>query len=99
MLFEDDTIKTMPELTRFLGIIIRMYTEPNEPHNTPHFHAYYQNEAAIFSIKPLELIGGSMSKRQQRLIEVWADLYQDELLINWKLLQKGKQPVKIRPLK
>ena len=40
----------MPELSRFFGIIIRMYSEPSERHNLAHFHAYYQNQAAVFSI-------------------------------------------------
>jgi hypothetical protein len=31
----------MPELSRFYGIIIRMFTEPSERHHVPHFHAYY----------------------------------------------------------
>ena len=32
--------KVIPELARFLGIIIRMYAEPSAPHHWPHFHAY-----------------------------------------------------------
>jgi hypothetical protein len=32
----------MPEISRFFGIIIRMYAEFSAPHHTPHFHAYYQ---------------------------------------------------------
>jgi hypothetical protein len=43
----------MPELSRFYGIIIRMYWEIGERHRTPHFHAYYQENAAIFSIDPI----------------------------------------------
>ncbi len=33
----------MPEISRFFGIIIRMYAEPTAPHHRSHFHAYYQN--------------------------------------------------------
>jgi len=43
----------MPEIARFFGIIIRMYVEPSAPHNKPHFHAYYQESVAIYSIDPL----------------------------------------------
>lgn len=32
----------MPELSRFFGIIIRMYMEVGGPHHLPHFHASYQ---------------------------------------------------------
>ena len=37
----------MPELSRFFGIIIRMYMEVGSPHHLPHFHAYYQDEEAV----------------------------------------------------
>jgi uncharacterized protein DUF4160 len=41
----------VPELCRFFGIIIRMYREAGAQHHMPHFHAYYQEDAAIFSIE------------------------------------------------
>jgi hypothetical protein len=49
---------SMPELSRFFGIIIRMYLEAGAPHHLPHFHAYYQDSVAVFSIDPVELIAG-----------------------------------------
>jgi hypothetical protein len=88
----------MPELSRFLGIIIRMYAESNAPHNTPHFHAYYQDEIAVYRIKPVELITGSLPRRQHRFVEAWAELHRDELLANWEALQRGQSPGKIEPL-
>ncbi|MDQ3019278.1 MAG: DUF4160 domain-containing protein [Bacteroidota bacterium] len=69
----------MPELCRFLGIIIRMYMEAGNQHNTPHFHAYYQDRVAVFSIESADLIAGSIPKRQQRFVEAWARLYKEEL--------------------
>jgi Domain of unknown function (DUF4160) len=88
----------MPELSRFFGIIIRMFAEPSEPHHTPHFHAYYQEHVAVFSISPIALIAGSIPQRQQRLVEAWAELHQDELLADWNLLDQGRQPGRIAPL-
>jgi hypothetical protein len=41
----------MPELARFFGIIIRMYVEAHAPHHEPHFHAYYQDDVAIYTIR------------------------------------------------
>ena len=61
----------MPELSRFFGIIIRMFSEPSERTHVPHFHAYYQENVAVFSISPVEIVTGSMPQRQQRLIEAW----------------------------
>lgn len=40
----------MPELSRFFGVTIRMYMEVGVPHHTPHFHAYYQGNVAVFSL-------------------------------------------------
>lgn len=88
----------MPELSRFFGIIIRMYTEADAPHHLAHFHAYYQDHVAIYSINPLELMGGELPKRQQRLVEAWAELHRDELIADWDLLQKGNRPKPIKPL-
>ena len=76
-----------------------MHTEPNAPHHTPHFHAYYQDDTAIFGINPVSLISGSLPKRQQRLVEAWAELHQDELLADWRLLQAGQKPRPIDGLK
>ncbi len=77
----------MPELSRFLGIIIRMYMEASVHHNTPHFHAYYHDEAGVFSIDTLDLIAGSIPKRQRRFVEAWAEIHKEELINDWGLLQ------------
>jgi len=89
---------SLPEIARFFGIIIRMYAEPGAPHHRSHFHAYYQDLVAIYTIDPIELIGGSLPRRQQRLVEAWAELHQDELQANWERLQAGRPPRKIAPL-
>lgn len=88
----------LPEISRFFGVIIRMYAEPGLPHHQPHFHAYYQNDAAIYGIDPVELLAGCLPRRQQRLVEAWAELHQEELLANWRRLQSGEPPQKIPPL-
>ncbi len=89
----------MPELARFFGIIIRMYFEANAPHHRPHFHAYYQGEVAIYAIDEIELIAGSLPKRQRRLIEAWTEIHQGELMSDWERLQGGQPPLPIEPLK
>ncbi|HEV2495502.1 MAG TPA: DUF4160 domain-containing protein [Terriglobia bacterium] len=89
----------MPELSRFFGIIIRMFAEVGAPHHVPHFHAYYQDEVAIFSVDPVELIAGALPRRQQRLVEAWAELHQNDLVADWEMLQQGRSPRPIDPLK
>jgi len=88
----------MPELSRFFGIIIRMYMEAGVQHHTPRFHAYYQDGVAVYGINPVELIGGELPKRQQRLVEAWAELHQESLLEDWRRLQAGQRPQPIAPL-
>lgn len=89
----------MPELSRFFGIVIRMFVEAGGPHNRPHFHAYYQNHAAVFAVDTVECLGGSLPTAQKRLVEAWAEIHRDELQHDWDLLQFGQPPVKIEPLR
>ncbi len=88
----------MPEIARFFGIIIRMYFEVDQKHHSPHIHAYYQDSMAIYNIETIERIAGSLPRRQQRFVEAWAELHQQELIENWDRLQKGHAPLKIDPL-
>ena|SRR5829696_5200628 len=88
----------MPELSRFFGIIIRMYMEVGGQHHLPHFHAYYQDDAAVFGLDPIQLIAGSLPRTQQRLVEAWAELHQPELIEDWDRLQAGQTPLPIAPL-
>jgi hypothetical protein len=88
----------MPELSRFFGIIIRMYMEAGGPHHLPHFHAYYQEAVAVVGLEPIEIIAGNLPRRQRRLVEAWAELHQDELMADWGRLQGGEAPLPIAPL-
>jgi hypothetical protein len=88
----------MPELSRFYGIIIRMYLEAGVPHHSPHFHAYYGDEVAVYGIQPVQLLSGGLSRRQARLVEAWAELHETELLADWLRLQSGQRPLPIAPL-
>jgi hypothetical protein len=76
-----------------------MYAEAGGPHPSPHFHAYYQQQVAIYGIDSLELIAGALRRQQQRLVEAWAELHQEELKANGERLQKGRVPDKIDPLR
>jgi len=39
----------MAELSRFFGIIIRMFAEHGVRHHKPHFHGIYQDYEAVFN--------------------------------------------------
>jgi hypothetical protein len=92
-------LSLVPELCRFFGIVIRMFSEPGAPHHVAHFHAYFQDAAAVFSISPVDLIAGTLPQKQRRLVEAWAELHQDDLLADWNLLQSGRNATPIDPLK
>ena len=76
-----------------------MFAEAGASHHVAHFHAYYQDDVAVFSIDPVELVAGSLPTRQRRLAEAWAELHQAELRADWDLLHAGRRPVPIEPLR
>jgi hypothetical protein len=86
----------MPEISRFLGIIIKMFVKD---HNPPHFHAFFGDEAAIFSIDTGQMIQGNLPSKKAALVTAWAIIHQKELLKNWDRLLKGSEVKKINPLR
>ena len=94
-------IAAMPEICRFLGIIIRMYFDENRvKHHVPHFHVYYNEYDAVFHIDTLEMIEGKLPSRVKGLVVEWATIHQKELKQNWKLGIRKDNPKfkKIDPL-
>jgi hypothetical protein len=75
-----------------------MYMEAGGPHHVAHFHAYYHEQTAVFSLDPIEQIAGELPRKQQRLVEAWAEIHQEELSEDWRLLQEGQSPNPIEPL-
>jgi hypothetical protein len=57
----------MPMLSMFYGVIIRMYYAPSE-HNPPHFHAYYNEYKTTIALDSLEILEGSLPRKQLRLV-------------------------------
>ena len=85
----------MPEISRFYGIIIRMYFQD---HNPPHFHAEYQGMKAEYSIETLEVLAGKIPLRAHSLVLEWASINRKELLKNWERAKVPSQMKKIQPL-
>ena len=86
----------MPELSRFYGIIIRMYFDDHHP---PHFHAFYGEDEALININTLAIISGSLPGRALGLVMEWASIHQDDLKFAWKRSRNLENPGKIDPLK
>lgn len=85
----------MPEISRFLGIVIAMYYREHQP---PHFHAKYGDQTGVFSIADLKLIEGSLPNRVISLVLEWAFEHRDDLMKDWELAMAKKPLNKITPL-
>lgn len=84
----------MPEISRFYGLIIKMYFRIAE-HNPPHFHVIYGENAGIFDIASMQMLEGDLPQKAQNLIAEWGNKHKDELLHIWQT-QEFKQ---IEPLR
>ena len=85
----------MPELSRFLGIVVAMYFKD---HNPPHFHVLYNEYDAEIEIKTLAILDGELPPRVLGLALEWAGLHKDELLDDWNMIQTTGKFNKIQPL-
>jgi hypothetical protein len=59
----------MPELSRFLGMVISIYFDD---HNPPHFHVEYNEDEALIAINDLTVLKGNLPPRVMRLAMEWA---------------------------
>ena len=85
----------MPEISRFFGIVIKMFFDD---HNPPHFHAEYGDSRAAIDIRTLSLIYGTLPPRALGLVIEWATLRRQELLDDWEKARLQQQLAKIAPL-
>jgi hypothetical protein len=85
----------MPEISRFFGIIIRMFYQERE---APHFHAVYGDYVAAIGIGDGHVTTRHFPGRALRLVLDWRELHERDLLDNWERLQQGLPAVPIPPL-
>jgi hypothetical protein len=85
----------VPEISRFLGISIRMYFNDHDP---SHFHVQYNEFRATVEIESLRPSEGRLPPRVLGLVLEWADLHREELLANWQSLRTSGTFAKIDPL-
>jgi len=85
----------VPEISRFLGIIITMYYNDHPP---PHFHVRYNQQKAIIEIETLSILEGKLSSRILALVLEWANLHKTELRRNWEKARLNNPVEKIEPL-
>jgi hypothetical protein len=85
----------MPQISYFLGVIIRMFYRD---HNPPHFHAVYADFEGIIDIEKNEIIGGELPPRVLVLVKEWSAIHKAELMDNWERARQQESLKDIAPL-
>lgn len=85
----------MPEISRFLGIVIRMNFND---HNPPHFHVEYNEFEASVVIETLGVMEGRLPAKVLSLAVEWGSLHQTELMENWQNIRAAGTFRRIEPL-
>ena len=85
----------MPEISRFFGIVIRMYVNDHYP---PHFHAAYAEFESLINIDTLAMYRGDLPRRALALVLEWAALHREELKQDWERARKEESLQPIAPL-
>jgi hypothetical protein len=85
----------MPEISRFLGIVIAMY---RPDHGPPHVHVRYAGRQAKLGWSPPRLLAGELPPRVIGLVMEWAALHAAELDANWRRAGRHEPLDRIAPL-
>ena len=81
----------MPEISRFYGIVIKMFFKPKE-HESSHIHAMYGEYVGIFDLKTMRMTEGDLPVQAQKLVREWLLHNQTELLDMWNSQDLRKLP-------
>ncbi len=73
----------MPVISRFKGIVIKMYLRQKE-HNPPHIHAIYGDYIGMFSLKDGEMFEGDIPAKEEKIITMFVLHYKEELMKMWE---------------
>lgn len=84
----------MPEICRFLGIVIYMLYDDHQP---PHFHATYGEYNLTVEIST-GVVDGRFPRRALSALMDWYEIYRDQLMEDWLLSEQHKPLKKIPPL-
>ena len=87
----------MPLISAFLGMLIYMYKEKDSPHHKPHVHARY-GEFELSIAADGEILEGSLPRKQQKAMEAWVAMREDEINASWIALNEYSEVIKIKGL-
>ena len=76
----------MPVISRFNGIVIRMYLRQKE-HNPPHVHAVYGECIGLFSLSDGDMFEGDIPIKVQKMIKEFIVYYKERLVKMWETQQ------------
>lgn len=82
----------MPEICRFLGIVVRMYYRDHSP---PHFHARYGEYSIVVQLDSW-IVEGRFPPRALGHVLEWARMHAGELREDWELA-RSLEPLKPIP--
>ena len=69
----------MPVISRFNGIIIKMYFQQAE-HNPPHIHATHGEKVAAIGIDSGEILDGELPLKDLALVQQWIGQHKNDLI-------------------
>ena len=81
----------MPEISRFYGMVIKMYFQQHE-HNPPHVHVLYGSCMGAIDIQSLKMLEGDLPPKALAMAIEWIEKYQKELMNIWNTQQFVKLP-------
>jgi len=84
----------VPELSRFLGIVIAMFHKDHDP---PHFHAFYGEYEITVRLADGQ-VSGRFPRRAQGHVLEWYNLHRQELDEAWRLARQHLSLKRIAPL-
>ncbi len=73
----------MPVVSRFDGIVIRMYLRKKE-HNPPHIHVVYGEYIGLFSISDAVMYEGDLPLKVQKEVSRFIRHYRMKLMNMWE---------------
>jgi hypothetical protein len=72
----------MPVLSKFYGIVIKMYFQQAE-HNPPHIHAIYGDDTASIDIQSGDICEGYLPPKALSMVREWIEINKAALLEMW----------------
>ena len=84
-------VDIMPVISRFYGIVIKMYFLQSE-HNPPHIHAIYNEDVVAIDFMTGKIIEGYLPPKALNMVIEWIELNKYSLQEIWDTQEFKKLP-------